>query len=155
MNLFPLNTERPSYAPPPAPAPTTVSVSEHVSHPFKCLAPSLSAPTLKHSGVFGQDCGTVMDTFSRGWPGNLCPIEFILENRSNIHVRQTTNWGFYFNVLFFAAFCFIPSHQICLFHPHSVCVALLQMDVEQMPVCAAIKNFCFLTFDLVILFCMS
>lgn len=32
-------TERPSYAPPPAPAPTTVSIPQHASHPLKCPPP--------------------------------------------------------------------------------------------------------------------
>lgn len=79
-----------------------------------------------------------------GWQGNCTSIDIILEEKKTL-------FGGGGGCLFFAAlfyyYFFLPSHQICLSHP-IVCVALLQMDVEQMPVCAAIKDCCF---D----FCMS
>lgn len=128
--FFPPNTERPSYAPPPAPAPTTVSISQHANHPLEYHAPFPPiTPTLKDWDWDGDG------HLQWGWRGNLSSIVISLEiNPTPMLDKLQTEVS--------AAF-FLPSHQICLSHPHSVCVALLRMDVVQLPVCAAIKDCCF------------
>lgn len=65
----------------------------------------------------------------------------------HLHVRQIE----FFVCLFFAAFFFFFFYHLIKYASPTpiVCVALLQMDVEQMPFCAAIKDCCF------VFFCMS